>query len=111
MKDKIQKHRYEHFQKRITNRKSHHLAKLSDDIYQNRNFIRPNTITREEAISEAARSQSVFVGTLKKGENVHIVDKTRPNIIVGEVYFIGKTTFKIKNDNRFYQLSEIITIG
>lgn len=103
--------RYNHFKKRIANKKSPHLTKLANDIYRSRNFIHPNTITEEEAISEASKSQMFFIKTLKKGEKVHIVNKKHPNIVVGIVNFIGETTFRIKNDNRFYQLSEIITIG
>jgi len=111
MENKEQRRRYEHFRKRILSGKSPHLTKLSNDIYHSRNFINSKTITEEEAAKEAASSQAVFIQTLKKGENVHIVNKKHPNIIVGEVHFIGGTTFRIKDDNRFYQLSEIITIG
>ena len=103
--------RYKHFVKRTTSEKSPHLTKLANDIYHSRNFIHSNTITKEEAIAEASKSQMIFVQTLKKGEKVHIVNKKHPNIIVGIVNFIGNTTFRIKNDNKFYQLSEIITIG
>jgi hypothetical protein len=109
MNDKEQ-HRYEHFKKRILNGKSPHLSKLSSDIYISRNFVTPNTLTEASAVHEAAKSQAGFIKTLIKGEKVHIVNKKHPNIIVGKVHFIGKTTFRIKDDNRFYQLSEIITI-
>ena len=107
--EQLKKHRFLHFCKRIQNEKSPHLTRLSKDIHHSRNFIRP-TITVKKARHEAAEAQSLFVGTLEKDEKVHIVNKKHPNIIVGVVSYIGKTTFKIVGDNRFYQLSEIITI-
>lgn len=106
----LQKHRFIHFCKRIKEEKSPHLTRLMLAVKRNRNYIRP-IIATEQARQEVATSQALFVGSLEVGENVHIINKKYPNIIVGEVSYIGKTTFKIKNDNRFYQLSEIITIG
>ena len=102
--------RYKHFKKRILKNKSGHLNKIVNDVFISRNFLNPDSITKEEVIDEVSLAQAKIVSTLKKEKNVYIMGNKSSNIICGIVFFKGETTVRIKDDNKFYQLSEIIAI-